>query len=103
MSALDIDLAVACPAFPEMDEQVFQGHLFVGDRLLSESSMRHHPLTPMTDSNLVAVLGRQCKGKVGLLPYAVVDQGPDAIREPSTNCAPGGCVMQSPMRSPIGI
>ncbi len=80
MAALDTDLTIACPAFPENGRTVFQGHLFVGDRLLSESPMRHHPLTPMTDSDLVAVLGRQCQEKVGLLPYATVDQGTDAIR-----------------------
>ena len=47
---------------------------------LSDTHMRHHPLTPMTDSNLVAVLQRQSRAPVGLLPYAVVDQGPAAIR-----------------------
>ncbi len=81
MTALDADLSIACPAFPENGRTVFQGHLFVGDRLLSESPMRHHPLTPMTDSDLVAVLGRQCQGKVGLLPFEVVDRGSDAIRD----------------------
>jgi uncharacterized protein YgbK (DUF1537 family) len=80
MAALETDFTIACPAFPENGRTVYQGHLFVGDRLLSDSSMRHHPLTPMTDSNLVAVLGRQSRGKVGLLPLSVVDQGPDAIR-----------------------
>lgn len=81
MTAIDTDFTIVCPAFPENGRTVFQGHLFVGDRLLSESPMRHHPLTPMTDSDLVAVLSRQCQGKVGLLPFEVVDQGPDAIRE----------------------
>ncbi|MEZ5931536.1 MAG: four-carbon acid sugar kinase family protein [Alphaproteobacteria bacterium] len=81
MAALDTGFTIACPAFPENGRTVYQGHLFVGDRLLSESSMRHHPLTPMTDSDLVAVLGRQSRGKVGLLPFSVVDRGPDAIRE----------------------
>ncbi|MGI9500986.1 MAG: 3-oxo-tetronate kinase [Geminicoccaceae bacterium] len=81
MTALEADFTVACPAFPENGRTVYQGHLFVGDRLLSESSMRHHPLTPMTESDLVAVLGRQSQGKVGLLPLSVVDQGPDAIRD----------------------
>ncbi len=81
MEALDTDFAIACPAFPENGRTVYQGHLFVGDRLLSESSMRHHPLTPMTDSDLVAVLGRQSREKVGLLPHDVVDRGPDAIRD----------------------
>ena len=45
------------------------GHLFVGDELLSDSPMRNHPLTPMTDSNLVRVMGRQTKATVGLVPY----------------------------------
>jgi len=81
LTALGSDFTIACPAFPENGRTVYQGHLFVGEQLLSASSMRHHPLTPMTDSNLVAVLGRQSKGKVGLLPFDIVDQGPDVIRE----------------------
>ena len=48
---------------------IYQGHLFVGEQLLSDSHMRHHPLTPMTDSNLVRVLQRQSKAPVGLVPY----------------------------------
>jgi uncharacterized protein YgbK (DUF1537 family) len=56
------------------------GHLFVGERLLSDTHMRHHPLTPMTDSNLVAVLGRQSEAPVGLVAYPVVDRGSDAIQ-----------------------
>src|SRR6185295_13592032 len=63
---------IACPAFPENKRTIYLGHLFVGDLLLSDSSMRSHPLTPMTDANLVRVLGRQTKGKVGLVPYATV-------------------------------
>ena len=81
MAELETDLTIACPAFPENGRTVYQGHLFVGGTLLSESSMRHHPLTPMTDSNLVAVLSRQSQGKVGLLPFEIVDQGADAIRD----------------------
>ena len=80
MAALETDFTIACPAFPENGRTLFQGHLFVGDRLLSESSMRHHPLTPMTDSDLVAVLGRQSEGKVGLLPLDAVEKGADAIK-----------------------
>jgi uncharacterized protein YgbK (DUF1537 family) len=41
--------------------------------------MKDHPLTPMRDSNLVRVLQRQTKLKVGLVPFAVVDQGATAI------------------------
>src|SRR5262249_23998067 len=70
---------IVCPAFPENKRTVYLGHLFVGDVLLSDSSMRNHPLTPMTDANLVRVLGRQTRGKVGLVPYSIVRQGEDAI------------------------
>jgi 3-dehydrotetronate 4-kinase len=70
---------VVCPASPEHGRTVHQGHLFVGDRLLSESSMRHHPLTPMTDPDLVRVLGRQTPHRVALVPSEVVRQGPMAV------------------------
>lgn len=80
LAALGATFTIACPAFPENGRSVYQGHLFVGRQLLSESGMRHHPLTPMTDSDLVGVLGRQTKAKVGLIPYGVVRSGPDAIR-----------------------
>jgi uncharacterized protein YgbK (DUF1537 family) len=71
--------AVFCPAFPANRRAVFQGHLFVGDVLLSDSPMRDHPVTPMRDANLVRVLGRQTRLPVGLIPYAVIEEGPEAI------------------------
>lgn len=58
--------ALYCPAFPENGRSVFMGNLFVGEQLLNESSLKDHPLTPMTDSNLVRVLEPQVKGSVGL-------------------------------------
>ena len=78
--ALDERFTVACPAFPTNKRTIYQGNLFVGDQLLSESSMRHHPLNPMTDASLVRVLQRQCKGKVALVPFNIVEQGAEAIR-----------------------
>jgi uncharacterized protein YgbK (DUF1537 family) len=76
------EITLACPAYPANGRTVYKGHLFVGDRLLSESGMRHHPLTPMTDPDLVRVLGRQCRRpqSVGLVPLEVVEAGADAIR-----------------------
>jgi uncharacterized protein YgbK (DUF1537 family) len=69
-----------CPAFPSNGRSVYQGHLFVGRQLLSDSPMRDHPLTPMRDADLVRVLARQTRHKVGLIPLAVVARGPVAIR-----------------------
>ena len=68
------------PAFPETGRTVFKGHLFVGDVLLSDSGMRNHPLTPMTDANLVRVLQAQSRGRVALLDHTVVRGGAAPIR-----------------------
>ncbi len=81
LAALGEEFTVACPAFPTNKRTVYQGHLFVGDVLLSESSMRHHPLTPMADPLLPRVLQRQCKGRVRLIAFDVVERGSAAIRE----------------------
>ncbi len=80
VQALGCGFALACPAFPTNARTVYQGHLFVGGALLNESGMENHPLTPMTDANLVRVLSRQTAGTVGLVPFATVDQGVQAIR-----------------------
>jgi uncharacterized protein YgbK (DUF1537 family) len=79
MDALGTDFTIACPAFPENKRTVFKGYLFAGDVPLDESGMRDHPLTPMTDANLVRVLQAQAKRKVGLIDYATVANGPHAI------------------------
>ncbi|CAG9219777.1 putative 3-oxo-tetronate kinase YgbK [Paraburkholderia sabiae] len=71
---------IACPAFPENGRTIYRGHLFVGDVLLNESGMEHHPLTPMTDANLVRVLQRQTRSKVGLVRYDAVAKGAEAVR-----------------------
>ncbi len=75
------DFTIATPAFPDNQRTVFKGHLFVGDLLLNESGMQNHPLTPMTDANLVRVLQGQCRRTVGLIDYQVVAQGEAAIRQ----------------------
>ncbi|HEY3048951.1 MAG TPA: 3-oxo-tetronate kinase [Polaromonas sp.] len=80
MDALKTDFTIATPAFPDNQRTVFKGYLFAGDVLLNESGMQNHPLTPMTDANLVRVLQAQCKRKVGLIDYRVVAQGEAAIR-----------------------
>ncbi|WP_199541245.1 3-oxo-tetronate kinase [Paraburkholderia kururiensis] len=71
---------IACPAFPENGRTVYRGHLFVGDALLNESGMEHHPLTPMKDANLVRVLQRQTASKVGLVRYDAIALGAAAVR-----------------------
>jgi uncharacterized protein YgbK (DUF1537 family) len=79
LDALAGDIALVCPAFPANGRTVYQGHLFVGTQLLSDSPMRDHPLTPMRDASLVRVLGRQTRHAVGLVPHAIVRLGAEAV------------------------
>lgn len=89
MKALGTAFTIACPAFPENKRTVFKGYLFAGDVLLNESGMQNHPLTPMTDPNLVRVLQAQCKSRVGLIDYEVVARGPAAIAKRITEFKAG--------------
>jgi len=81
LKELGTDFTIACPAFPENGRTIYRGYLFVTDTLLNESGMENHPLTPMTDANLVRVLQRQTSSKVGLVRYDSVAQGATAVQE----------------------
>lgn len=70
---------IVCPAFPENGRSVYQGHLFVGDKLLNESGMQNHPLTPMTDPDLRRVLARQTGWPVTHVAMQIVARGASAI------------------------
>ncbi|WP_113156912.1 3-oxo-tetronate kinase [Nitratireductor sp. OM-1] len=79
MERLGAEQTVVCPAFPATGRTVYQGHLFVNDRLLSESGMEHHPLTPMRDADIRRWLAPQTAGSVGHVGAQTVRQGADAI------------------------
>ena len=84
MDALRADsgdaIVLVTPAFPETGRTIYQGNLFVGSVPLNESPLKDHPLNPMHDSNLVRVLARQSKTKIGLVGLADIVRGPDAVR-----------------------
>jgi 3-dehydrotetronate 4-kinase len=84
------NIVLVTPAFPETGRTVYQGNLFVGSVPLNESPLKDHPLNPMHDSNLVRVLARQSRTKVGLVDLATVARGPDAIRARLADLAVGG-------------
>lgn len=90
LDALKAKQAIYCPAFPENGRTIFFGHLFVGELLLSDTHMRHHPLTPMTDASLVRVLARQTKHKVGLVPLKQVQAGSASLRAALDTLAANG-------------
>ncbi|KNG95285.1 3-oxo-tetronate kinase [Pseudaestuariivita atlantica] len=78
--ALGARQVIVCPAFPGTGRSVYQGHLFVNDRLLNESGMQNHPLTPMTDPDIRRWLAPQTTGTVGHVATQDVFAGPEAIR-----------------------
>ncbi|MBA7466962.1 3-oxo-tetronate kinase [subsurface metagenome] len=84
MDALRADcgetIVLVTPAFPETGRTIYQGNLFVGLVPLNESPLKDHPLNPMHDANLVRVLGRQSKTKVGLVNLATLTRGAEAVR-----------------------
>jgi uncharacterized protein YgbK (DUF1537 family) len=79
LDALGETQTVISPALPVNGRTVYQGYLFVMDQLLSESGMRNHPVTPMTDSNLLRLMEQQASGRSGLVPAAVMDSGVEAV------------------------
>jgi uncharacterized protein YgbK (DUF1537 family) len=71
---------LVCPAFPTNSRTVYKGHLFVGDQLLSDSSMKNNPPIPMHDGNIVRVPGRQTDMPVSLIEISTVRKGAEALR-----------------------
>ncbi|MGE6160584.1 3-oxo-tetronate kinase [Aeromonas salmonicida] len=81
LAALESQFTLICPALPVNGRTVYQGNLFVGAQPLAESGMRHHPITPMTDSNLLRLMETQARGRAGLVPFSTIDKGAAAIAE----------------------
>src|SRR5690606_20325526 len=81
LEATGTEFTVAAPAFPDTGRTVYQGNLFVGTERLDESSLRNHPLTPMTDANVLRLLEPQTTRRVGLVPFADVAAGTEWVRQ----------------------
>ncbi|KXF82429.1 3-oxo-tetronate kinase [Enterovibrio coralii] len=75
LDALGETFTIVCPALPVNGRTVFNGHLFVLGEPLNESGMRHHPVTPMTDSSVVRLMKAQSRGEVGLVNYQTISSG----------------------------
>ncbi|WP_170114907.1 3-oxo-tetronate kinase [Photobacterium rosenbergii] len=80
MKRLEVGSTLICPALPVNGRTVYQGNLFVFHQPLSESGMKHHPSTPMTDSNLLRLIEAQTHGKAGLLNWQTIDKGVDSTQ-----------------------
>jgi uncharacterized protein YgbK (DUF1537 family) len=81
LAALGQDFTVICPVLPVNGRTTYNGYLFVNGVPLHESGMRYHPVTPMTDANLMRLMDAQSQGRTGNVPSTVMDQGADAVRK----------------------
>jgi uncharacterized protein YgbK (DUF1537 family) len=81
MDELNENFTIALPALPVNGRTTYHGYHFVNQQLLSESPMREHPLTPMTNSNLVDLLGKQTRRQVGLASYREVEAGATQLKQ----------------------
>ena len=77
---LGVRRCVVVPSLPANQRTVYNGHLFVGGELLENSSMRHHPLTPMTRSRVADLLRPQTRHPVGEVLRETVRKGHTALR-----------------------
>lgn len=91
LDALGEDFTVICPALPVNGRTIYQGYLFVNGVPLDESGMRHHPVTPMTDANLMRLMDAQSRGKTGNVNHAIVRQGAGSIRATLHQLRAEGC------------
>ena len=96
--ALGASGVLVCPAFPATGRTVYQGHLFVFNRLLSASGMQHHPLTPMTDPDLRRWLGHQTASTVGHIGLDTVLSGVHDTRNALTTEMVRDHALSWPMR-----
>lgn len=81
MDELNEDFTIALPALPVNGRTTYQGYHFVGGRLLSDSPMRNHPLTPMTNSDLVDLLTQQTNRRVESAAFDVVEAGAPQLND----------------------
>ncbi|MFF1922114.1 3-oxo-tetronate kinase [Streptomyces sp. NPDC058221] len=79
LTAIGERRAVVVPSFPDTGRTVRGGHLFVHGRPLDESPMRHHPLTPMRDSDVGRLLTPQTTHPVRRVGLETVRSGAEAL------------------------
>ena len=91
-------LAVHAPSYPTRGHTVYQGHLFIGSQLLSDSGADQvegagrRSARLRCDPDLVRVLRRQTAQRVSLVPLPVVAAGPYAIAERLSELARSGVI-----------
>ncbi|GHC54461.1 3-oxo-tetronate kinase [Streptomyces flavofungini] len=88
--ALDAPAVLLTPSSPQHGRTQYEGRLFVNGVPLAESPMRHHPVTPMTDSSLPRLLRAQTDQPVEVVRWGTVRAGVEAVRAALTDATARG-------------
>jgi uncharacterized protein YgbK (DUF1537 family) len=97
LGALDADFTIACPALPENGRSIYMGHLFVGEHLLSDTHMRHHPLTPMRTATWSRCSAGRARRRWAWCPIPWSSAGRRRSGRALPSCAARACARRSPM------
>lgn len=79
LAALGSDFTMTCMAAPAEGVTIYRGHLFVGDCLLGAPGRVNYALRSTEAADLLGVLRRQTRRKVGLVRFDTVARGPAAV------------------------
>ncbi len=99
MDETGAEFTVVLPALPVLGRTTYMGHHFVNGRLLSESPMRNHPLTPMRNSNLVSHLQAQTRRRVGLAAWPVTSDKLKTLQTNGSQLAVLDCISQDDLQA----
>lgn len=90
MDALEEDFAVVVLGFPDNGRTTLHHIHYVHGIRLGDSQFKNDPVHPMTCSDLVEILQRQTKRRVGAIDYEVYSGGvravKDALKKAKENC-----------------
>ncbi|MDD7928134.1 3-oxo-tetronate kinase [Microbacterium thalli] len=103
LARAEVDRTVVVPSFPANGRTVRDGLLYVGEDLLEDSSMRQHPLTPMTKSRVRDILAPQTRAAITEIPLAVVHEGVAALRGAIDEAQPGYLVVDAVTEGDLAV
>ena len=75
-----IKATLVAPAYPDNHRTTINGSQLVKGVPVHQTEIAADPVTPVTDSNLLTVLGSQSRRKIGYLPLAQVLKGYPAVQ-----------------------
>ena len=74
LDATEKNFVLVVAGYPDNGRTTIDGVHYVNGVELRNSSLSKDPVNPMTESNLVEILKKQTKRKVGLLDYKILDK-----------------------------